>query len=381
MMRPAPAPAEFSAVPAEADRLPRIRAEWNALVERMRYPTVFCGWEWVTTWWEHFGAGRELRVLLIYRANELKGILPLYLTTRLSARSARIGRVLAYCSAEDLYPDPLDMICAEGDAEACAAAVLSYLAGASRDWDILHLRFMQENSQLFRTTHRAGAYGSRAERVSAASYVSLTGSYADYVGQLSVNERSNVRRRRRKLFERAGIVYADMAAMGAAAALERLVDLHGRRAAEKGIASSFARPEVVAFHRDLLDRIDPRRVWLRGLQHDGDIIAAFYGFIAGRTLSYYQLGYDPAWSEYSPGSVLLQETIREAFETGLAEYNFLQGQEAFKQRWANQSRRLYGVDLFNRTLCGRLSRSLGAARALFRTVEEDRAAMARAVNG
>ena len=132
----------------------------------------------------------------------------------------------------------------------------------------------------------------------------------------------------------------------------------------KKIRSSFARPKVVQFHLELLRLLPPGQIWLRGLQYRGTLIAVFYGFVLGGRLSYYQLGHDPSWSGYSPGAVLLQETIREAFDKRLSEYNFLQGEESFKFRWAKAMRSLYSVDLFNRSPLGRLSHWAIRARRL-----------------
>jgi CelD/BcsL family acetyltransferase involved in cellulose biosynthesis/peptidoglycan/xylan/chitin deacetylase (PgdA/CDA1 family) len=359
---------KYTAVLANSTELRASRREWNALVERMRYPSVFSGWEWISTWWEYFGAERDLQTLMIYRDGELKGILPLYLSRRSGARHARVGRILSYCSAADLYPDPLDIVCAEEDAHSCSEAVLNYLRHSALEWDVLHLRFLTENSLLLRELSHAVDYCPRVEQVSVAPYVPIVRGYDDYLDGLSGNERSNIRRRRRKLIDAQGASYTDFRSDDPQQVLDALFQLHQKRAAEKRIDSSFASAEVQSFVRALLTRLHRGSVWLRGIRFGSETIAVFLGFVAGGKLAYYQLGYNPAWSEFSPGSVLLQETIREAFESGLSEYNFLQGGEAFKHRWAREVRPLYSVDLFNRSFHGQLSRSLRAAQRVLKPV-------------
>jgi len=366
---------EYSVVPAGATEFFSSRHAWNMLAERVRYPSVFCGWDWTATWWEHYGAGRELRLLMIYSHGELKGILPLFLQKQLPGRNTRIGRVLGYCTAADLYPDPLDIVCADTDAEPCIKAVLTYLQRSNRDWDVLHLRYLTEDGHLLRSLGDASGYRLRIEQVSAAPYIQISGSYDGYLGKLSANERSNIRRRRRKLLEGQGAEYTDFRSDDAHQVLRTLFELHEKRAAEKGIDSSFARADVLAFHRDLLSRLDRDRLWLRGLRKNNETIAVYYGYLAGHRVSYYQLGYDPRWADFSPGSVLLQETIREAFDGGLKEYNFLQGEEEFKYRWTQQVRPLYAVDLFNGSLCGHLSWSLTAAKHLLKSLKKRAAAV------
>lgn len=342
-----------------------LKEDWNALVVSMRYPTVFCTWEWTYTWWQHFGAGRRLRLLLLRRNGQLVGVLPLYSERRMVSSDGRIGRVLGYCSASDLFPDPLDIVSAKADARECAEAALAYWERNARDWDVLHLRFLAEDSELLRCAASGGPGGARAARISGAPYIAITGSYEDYLGTLSGNERSKIGRSRRKLMEQKSVEYVDLGAEGASQALRALLALHAKRAGAKKMHSTFARADVIAFHRDFLSLIAPGHVWLRGLRLHGELIAAFYGYTVGGRIAYYQLGHDPAWANYSPGAVLLQETIREAFARGFAEYNFLQGEEAFKFRWTSQIRWLQAVDVYNRSALGRMSRwAVGAKRQL-----------------
>ena len=332
------------------------REEWNALVTSMHYPTVFSSWEWIYTWWEHFGANRHLRLLLLRQNGQLRGVLPLFSEMKSMGADGRAGRILAYCSASDLFPDPLDLICAAADSRECAAAALEYLATADRDWDVLHLRFLTEESGLLQYASSASSGRFVVDRISGAPYVALTGSsYDEYFRGLSGNERSKISRCRRRLLEKQGAEYIDMSSENTEGVLKSLVSLHEKRAQEKGIHSSFARPHVLAFHRHLLSRLDKSQVWFRGLRLGQEAIAVFYGYAFAGRISYFQLGHDPAWGKFSPGVVLLQETIREAFERGFTEYNFLQGEEKFKGRWTHNVRQLYTVDAFSNSKFGRLS--------------------------
>ena len=356
----------YTVTRVDADTFRTSRESWNTLAAAMPYPTVFCSWEWIYSWFERFNRERDRWVLFVHRDGELKGILPLFRERRWLHRDARLGQVLGYGGVPELFPDPLDIIAAQADAAACMNAILEYLRHHSGEWDVLHLRFATQDSCIARALPKADESFTRTEAISAAPYISITGSYEQYLQTLSSNERSNVRRRRRKLLEGQGVVYTDFASQEPWRVLQRLLDLHERRAAEKEIQSTFGGPAISAFHDDLLKRLNRSKVWLRGLKRGEDVIAVFYGFVDGANVAYYQLGYDPEWSDSSPGSVLLQETIREAHDRGLKEYNFLQGEEGFKYRWTSSFRPLYAVDLFNRSLFGRLSRSLIAAKRLIR---------------
>ena len=59
-------------------------------------------------------------------------------------------------------------------------------------------------------------------------------------------------------------------------------------------------------------------------------MASVYGVVHKRKFLYYQSGYDPAWRSKSVGLVLLAHTVRDAFAEGLAEFDFLRGDEPYK---------------------------------------------------
>jgi CelD/BcsL family acetyltransferase involved in cellulose biosynthesis len=122
--------------------------------------------------------------------------------------------------------------------------------------------------------------------------------------------------------------------------IETLFELHDARWNEREGTSSIADPRVRDLHRRFAAAAHERG-WLRlyVLEVDGAPAAAWYGWRVGDRYAYYQAGFDPAWSRYSIGFLLLAETIREAIEEGATEYDLLLGDEAFKARFAT-SRRL-----------------------------------------
>lgn len=351
---------------ATLDEFQHGREVWNALVLAMRFPIIFCSWEWVYTWWEQFGAGREPLLLFVYRDLQLKGILPLLRDRARVHRDGTIGRMTEYLGSREVYPDHLDIICAPEDVAACIQAITDYLTRHSSDWDVLRLSYLTEDSALKTRLPEYWSQPMKCREVSVAAYIPVQGGYDAYLAGLSSNERQKIRSRRRKLLDQQGIRYRAFEPGQCEPALGTLFALHERRAQQKDIASSFRGPAIEAFHRALFRRMPADWLWMRGLMHGEDTIGVFYGYWFGNRVFYYQLGYNPDWSAQSAGGVLLQETIREAFERGCSEYNFLQGGESFKSRWASQQRRLFHCDVFSTTWRARLSSVAQRARELAR---------------
>ena len=84
----------------EGDGFWALRPEWNDLLRRSCYDTLFLTWEWQCTWWQHLGEGNLL--LLGFRAEgdgRLVGIAPLFHTQTDDGKSV-VYRIALKCTRE-----------------------------------------------------------------------------------------------------------------------------------------------------------------------------------------------------------------------------------------------------------------------------------------
>ena len=65
-------------------------------------------------------------------------------------------------------------------------------------------------------------------------------------------------------------------------------------------------------------------------------------------------GYDPFYARYSPSNLLSYLVLRNAFEQGVTEYDFLGDSEDWKLKWARQTKPHYWLFVFSRTFKGRV---------------------------
>ena len=107
-----------------------------------------------------------------------------------------------------------------------------------------------------------------------------------------------------------------------------------------------------------------KRLWLTTLDLDGRPAAAWYGFVSGDTVYFYQCGRDPRWERESVGLVLVSLMIQRAIERGYRAFNFLRGGDSYKQQWT-PSRRMTGeAVIFRPGWGGRCLRALDAVATL-----------------
>lgn len=368
--------------PATPEELRSCRAEWNRLVDEMAFPTPFATWEWATTWQEHFGTGSIPWVLFVQREGCLVGILPLANTKQRGLLGFLGGSITELIGAAQVGADHLDLIVHPTHAAGCAHAINEYLRNSDVRWHELRLSLLSAHGELLSHCGRLGA-GLRIDvrAVTIAPYVPITGTFDDFLKTLSSNERYKLRSRTRKLLQAPGVEYCRFGRDERAQALERLFALHRLRYAQKPDTSSFDRPEVEAFHRKLLSVMPWDRVMLRGLRHDSEVFSMFYGFRVARRTFYFQLGYDPAWSATSPGLVLLTQTLQETFDNDCIEYNFLQGDENFKNTWAKHSRPLFDCRVYNMGLEGALAHRAKLAREWVKALRQPKGEAPRLATG
>ncbi len=344
---------------------------WNRLALRMPLPSIFCTWEWIYTWWEHFGINYKPLILFVYKDFELKGILPLASHRTLLSRGWATGRILTYCGSRELYPDHLDVITAQEHAEQCIDALCSFLSSSYTGWDVCDLELFAEDSNLmswFIKNQRSKIYGLdlAAKQASCAYFIPINGRFEDYVNSFDKKQKYNFRSRRKKLEEQ-GFTYKPCDPLMETTGLDTLFKIHALRSKEKRIQSTFNDSDILEFHKSLAKRIT-NNGWLslRFLSNEKDVIAASYNFnYEGRVFSY-QKGMDPKWERYGPGKAIVYEAIKEAFLNGYKEYNFLQGKEEYKAKWTNNKRVLLNIRLYNSTVNASISNVLTAVRAVIK---------------
>lgn len=350
----------YSVKIASLEEFRNAREAWDGLVLKMELPTVFCTWEWIYTWWEHFGLSYDLLILFVCAEGELRGILPLAVHNEILGQGWLTGRTVTFCGSKELYPDHLDLITPREDADQCIAAVLDFFLSKYREWDVLRLEHVRENNYFsYKLRDNQTNLGVEIEQASVAPYICLSGSFDEYEKTLNYNLRKNIRKRKKKLSEKDDFKYTVCEEHSIHEAMKALFDLHARRAKRKEIVSTFADRKLFSFHSEFLNRIvGSSWGWLRTIRNDERVIAAAYCFAIGGRVFAYQKGIDPDWEQYGLGTLVNYETIKEAFSGGYKEFDFLRGNEEHKAQWTQKKRALLNINIYNTTFHASISKAL-----------------------
>ncbi len=327
-----------------------LKDEWDDLLARTRFNTVFLTWEWQSTWWQHLGQSRgPLYILAARDAGRLVAILPLYVADE-------DGPVLQVVGCIEVS-DYLDLIIEEGREEEVYRYFLSWLNGPDAPaWNSVDL-CNQPAASLSHTLlpQLAGEAGLTAEMfqedVSPAiilprpdddSEPAVQAAWDAYLGSLDKKERHEIRRKIRRVEREApdaAIRFADGAA-GLDADVERFVILHRNSRSDK---HAFMSDEMQAYFRAIA-RVLAGRGWLQlsFLEVGGEAVASYFCFDYGNDILVYNSGYDPTGvPQLSPGWVLLAQLIEHAIRLGRRRFDFLQGNEDYKYRFGGVDAPVY----------------------------------------
>lgn len=314
--------------------------EWNRLHERAANASVFNSWMWLYQWWQVYGRGQPLRILVAVADGETVGILPLYVQTeRVLGVPVRILRLIG--TGGDTYPDDLGPVLAHGRQKAAARALARTTLRLPAD--VVLLTDLDAASSFPRQMTRLCL--GRGLRESSGpdqriDFVELPPSWREFVGRLKASRRQRLKAARRKLEAAHATrfyVWEDAARLDRA--VDRLTELHRRRWEASGASASFSSPEYIDFHRRIIRSALPRG-WLRlyCLEVDGELAAMTYCYRFRGRVYLMQAGFDPALAEWHPGGVLLGHAIEHAIGEGNEVFDFLRGEHRYKRELATGQR-------------------------------------------
>lgn len=312
-----------------------LQREWDLLADRLD-ASPFLRPGWVLAWWRAFGAGR-LELLELRRSSGLAALLPV------------VHRHGAIFSPTNWHTPEFAPLYHDG----CAEELIGQLFARRRPLvELGWITVGHSSLQLLDAAAKAAGYDLLVSVRERSPCVAVEGDWPSYDQGLSGNLRRDLRRRRRRLEERGTVsleVIDRPSALAEAYALESLGWKGRRRSAMQ------SRWRTAAFYREIADWA-AERGWLRlvFLRLDGRPLAFHYALEAGG--SYYALkgGFDPAFSAYSPGALMIYATLERAFEEGLKSYELLGGDELYKQRFTTSARTRVVVRAFAPTPLGRL---------------------------
>jgi len=315
-----------------------LQPAWDALLEESGVDHPFLTHEWVKTWWECFGSGHDLHVLVVKDGGSTIAIAPLM---RSAGRFYGL-RVRRLEIIGNDHTQRFDVISGCRRPEALRA-IWEALVRHKALWDVVVLSHLQADSPslaLLPSLAQGNGYLTGMWRSAEAPYIPIEGTWDEYFNRLSPKLRANLRRRERRL-RQFGDIRMEVVGSGREAGDALEEGLRIEAAGWKGLAGTAITADA-ATHRfySLLARRAAQRGWLRlHFLRVGErrIAFDFSLFYAGKTFML-KPAYDPAFAACSPYSQLLVRILQDHFDRGVKEFDFLGREDAWKFDWATRTR-------------------------------------------
>lgn len=322
----------------DSGRLHALAPEWEALAAEAAVEHPFLTHDWVETWWEAFGAGRELHALVVRDAGRAVAIAPLML-----------GRVkmcgLSLRSLESLANEhtPRGGFLVAKDRPDAYEALWAELSRPGRSFDLVLLRQLPAGSETLGALNRIAAGSGWLEgrwRSEVSPHLRLEGPFAAYLETLSPKHRENIRKREKRARKMGEVSYETVSGgSGLDAALEDGLRIEGSGWKGKEGTAIRCRPDTLSFYTSLARRLAGRDTLELQFLRVGDKRVAFgYTLRHGAGRFMVKSAYDDEFGPISPVMLLIRSVLERAHEEGVREFDFLGGCDPWKLNWTSDTR-------------------------------------------
>ena len=316
----------------------RLQHDWRQLHGSLNHTTPFNSWEWLFSWWQAYGEGKELRICEWRSGGALVGIAPLCLVHE----SVGIGpkyKVIRFIGDGSHDSDYLDFIILPEFFSVAISQFTQWLQ-ENTEWDAIVFREIREVSALPNALRKI-AYEldllSRFE-FGRAFIVPLPSSFNEFLQARQPRFRTKIRSSFRKFGHSGDVVFEDdFCNRDLRRRLYSLFTLHQKRWHHANLPGVFGERAKRLFYMHFVPRF-ARNGWLRlySLRGKDGYLAHQLCFGSDGTTYLLQEGFDIVDAAASYGQFLRAAVMRHLIEKGERYYDFLSGYSKHKLDWGGQ---------------------------------------------
>ena len=304
-------------------------AIWRNPKSGLQWRCLFVLPVWLKAWWDVFGEGEPL-ILLVSGENDAPlGIAPLKLR----------GKTASFLGSADVC-DYQDFILAPGGETEFIRMLFDDLRSRGvKRLDMKSVRPDASAVRLISAARRAG-YRIQSDAEELTMIAALPETWEDYLAGLSGKHRHEIRRKFRRLHEAGSVAYrVEENGAGIKEALPVFLHLFKISRSDK---AGFMTTRMERFFNSLVEGLVPENILkLYFLELEGRPAAAALCFEFGPTMYLYNNGYDPQYRSLSVGLLNKAHSLRDSIARGKRQYDLLSGGEAYKYRLGGTPMQLY----------------------------------------
>lgn len=313
-----------------------LRPAWNELVLRCG-ADVYQTFDWCRLWWQHYGARRQLHLLLCSSNEELVGVVPAFVETLwLGPVRLRVAKLvgadfsLHLCNLP-VVSDALPSVTAHAirhllGQHRCDLLLLGPLSGPGARLDELLAAGRQEPALV----DKADTLGKSCN-----TYIELPGKFSEYEKAIGNKQRGNLNRTVAQFSKAHRVAFDVVSHPGQLAAeFENFRALHESQWRAEGKLGHFGDwPDAEGYNRDLVRTLGAQgMVRFHRILADDRVVSSQYSYVFGGT-NYWRLparAFAPEWDRLSFGRMGLAKMIEASISEGLHTIEGGRGYYAYK---------------------------------------------------
>lgn len=317
-------------------------------LERNKKKDAGLTYEWISSLWEsHFGKSDKLTLIIKDSQDVPLGIVPLYVSKENVKRlKLRILRPIS-----GLYSTSGGLAILGNEYQALAE--LFHYIGKRQSWDIFEV-YMEAGTPLesaLKSLIETKRLKSTSANYESSPYIDLRCGIKDFLSSKTANFRSNLKRKEKKLLASGSVnlvICTDIEDVQQS--LSEIFQIENKSWKLQTSTAITSVERRKAFYSILAERC-ARAGWLRiyVLKLNGIPIAFDYGLLFQKRYFMLKTSYVEEFSKLSPGIALRWYVVKDLFELGCLEHDFLWGTEPYKLQWSNGLRKFNIYKIYNRT--------------------------------
>jgi len=323
--------------------------DWNSVLNDSEIDSVFLSHGWFKCFWDAWGKGKCLRVLVARAGNRLFGLAPLMLYT---GRHLRLPvKILSFIENDEsphcgfiIYKDAVHYV---------IPAFLNYIYARQNGWDILILRKMPlETSQIdpIKTYCDQNRHRWLDKPSLNSPFLKTDADWESFYSDKSQRFKKRIRYIHNKLSKQGDLLIGESHAPAEIKELMGQIYDVGARSWKATLGKAIGSSEQNRmFFLQLPYALPPLGVvylWLLRLNHR--LIAFEYHIRQNNIVYALRSSFDEAYRAYGPGSVLDFEVVRSLFKSDVQLYDMCGGPYAHKLRWTSEIKAHTDIMVFNR---------------------------------
>ncbi|MER7111102.1 GNAT family N-acetyltransferase [Streptomyces sp. NPDC000229] len=307
----------------DGEEFGRLGREWTDLYRRCATVTPFQSHSWLHSWWVSYGTPGRLRIVLVRRDGTLVAAAPLQLVRGPLPVLTHLGGAITDFSdvlVDDTHADE-------------AVRVLTGALGRLARTAVIDIREVRAEAAAQRVY--ASWRGPRHRLPDSVCMELPAASIDELVGRLPSSRAQRARSKLRKL-DRLGIEEYVVPPTEVPYALQRLLDLHQRQWADRGVTPEHLKPRFAEhLQRAVRSMVESGEAMVTEFRMAGDVVAADLTLMSPLLSGGYLYGAHPVLrdSKVDVATLLLRNGARESSTSGRTTLSLLRGREPYKSHW------------------------------------------------